>query len=74
MDAVVQRALDALAAGDETEIRETLHPYLHYTRADGTVLRGRTRLLAELDGRVPAAPASIEVRDGQIYRWVEPSV
>jgi len=72
MDAAVRRALDALSACDESEIREALHPYLHYTRADGTVLRGRARLLAELDGRVPPAPASVELRDGQIYRWVAP--
>ncbi|MBX3195805.1 MAG: hypothetical protein R2717_01650 [Schumannella sp.] len=72
MDAVVRRALDALSAGDGPAIREALHPYLHWTRADGTLVRGRSRMLEELDGRVPAAPASIELRDGQIYRWVEP--
>jgi hypothetical protein len=70
MDAVVQRALAALEDGDVDEIHETLHPYLHYVRADGTVLRGRSKLIAELDGRLPAPPASIELRDGQIYRWV----
>ena len=71
MDAVVQQALDALAAGDDAQIRETLHPYLHWTRADGQVIRGRSRMLAELAGALPAAPASIELRDGQVYRWNE---
>lgn len=73
MDAVVARALAALSAGDDVEIRETLHPYLHFTRADGRVIRGRSRMLAELDGTLPVAPASVELRDGQIYRWTEAS-
>jgi len=71
MDAVVQQALDALSRADAAAIRELVHPYIHFTRSDGRVLRGRSRMLAELDGAAPAAPASVEVRDGQIYRWVE---
>jgi hypothetical protein len=71
VDAVAQRALEALAAGDEAVIREVLHPYLHWTRADGSVLRGRTRMLEALAGRPPGEPASVELRDGQIYRWTE---
>ncbi len=52
------------------EVRALLHPYLHFT--DGrTVLRGRARVLAHLrDSPRPRPPASVEVRDGQVYRWV----
>lgn len=71
MDAAVQRALDATAQHDDSAIREVLHPYLHWTRADGSVVRGRRRMLAELGGRVPPPPASVELRDGQVYRWIE---
>jgi hypothetical protein len=70
---MVQRALDALASGDAAQIVELIHPYVHFTRPDGRVIRGRSRMLAELDATLPAAPASIELRDGQIYRWTEPA-
>ena len=61
----------ALAAGDAEAVRLALHPYLHWTDDSGSVVRGRVNVLASLatDG-VPALPASIELRDGQIYRWV----
>lgn len=70
---MVQRALDALSRGDAAAMRELVHPYVHYSRSDGRVIRGRSRMLTELDGALPAAPASIELRDGQIYRWTEPT-
>lgn len=70
-DPAVQRALAALATADGAEIREALHPYLHWTRADGTVLRGRAQMLEALAGGLPGVPIEIELRDGQIYRWVE---
>jgi hypothetical protein len=72
MDATVRRALDALTAGDEHEIREALHPYLHWTRVDGSIVRGRTKMLDALAGALPGEPAEVELRDGQIYRWTEP--
>jgi hypothetical protein len=37
----------------------------------GRRLRGRENVLAEIRDRPPAAPpASYELRDGQIYRWI----
>lgn len=75
MDVVAERAMELIAQRDWAAIREVLHPYLHWTRADGSTLRGRSKLIASLEaGRpVPAPPASVELRDGQIYRWVEAS-
>jgi hypothetical protein len=72
MDAMVRRALDALAARDEHAIREALHPYLHWTLRDGSVVRGRTKMLDALAGALPGEPVEVELRDGQIYRWTEP--
>jgi uncharacterized protein with gpF-like domain len=70
----VARVRRAVAAGDGAALRPALHPYLHWTRADGERIRGRTRVLALLAGReMLAPPVSHELRDGQVYRWVEPS-
>ena len=70
MDEVVGRVLAALTAGDWAAVRLLLHPYLHWTATDGTVLRGRTKVLAMLQASpVPPAPRSVELRDGQVYRW-----
>jgi hypothetical protein len=45
-------------------VRRVLHPYLHWT------LRGRNQVIAMLEcGGTLAAPARVELRDGQIYRW-----
>jgi hypothetical protein len=50
-----------------------LHPYLHWTTANGTRFRGRTKVMEVLKaGPPPAAPIAVELRDGQIYRWQEP--
>lgn len=59
----------ALAAGDDATVKLLLHPYLHWT--EGPVqLRGRTNVLAHLAGhRSLPAPETVELRDGQIYRW-----
>ena len=58
---------------DSESLRLILHPYLHWTATDGTRLRGRTKVMARLQtGTVPAEPAAVELRDGQIYRWQEP--
>ena len=69
---MAERALELLAQRDWVAIREVLHPYLHWTRPDGSVVRGRSKLIAEVErGRVPLAPVAVEMRDGQIYRSIE---
>ncbi len=60
----------AMAARDWANLRLMLHPYLHWTEADGGVLRGRNNVLAMLERvDVPAPPSAVGLRDGQIYRW-----
>jgi hypothetical protein len=45
--------------------------YLHWTDADGTTVRGRTNVVARLQAAVELAqPRLVELRDGQVYRWV----
>ena len=60
----------AMDAGEWGELRPLLHPYLHWT--DGDVhLRGRSNVLAHLQAHpTPRPPREVEVRDGQVYRWV----
>ena len=75
MDEVERRAVArfraAMAAGDAPGIRLSLHPYLHWTWPDGSVVRGRVNVLGALSAvGVPEPPAAVELRDGQIYRWV----
>ena len=63
--------LDDLARGDLESLRLKLHPYLHWETPDGRVLRGRRNVLAELESHPPAEPPrDVELRDGQIYRWI----
>ena len=52
-------------------MRLAMHPYVRWTHADGTVLVGRNRVLELLASERPAPPASVEVRDGQIYHWTD---
>ena len=57
--------------GEWGELRPLLHPYLHFD--DGrTSVRGRAKLLAAPPGLTDAEAAdrSVEIRDGQVYRWV----
>ena len=71
-DAAAGWVVDAVAAGDLGIVRLTLHPYLHWTLVDGTELRGRDHVLTMLEERDSlSAPASVVLRDGQIYRWTE---
>ncbi len=64
------RVRAAAAAGDWDAVRLLLHPYLHWTGRDGSVLRGRRNVLAMLtETGVPDPPGSVELRDGQVYRW-----
>jgi len=60
----------AIDAGEWGEATDLLHPYVHFT--DGAVaLRGRTNVLAHLRSHpTPKPPAAVEVRDGQLYRWI----
>lgn len=63
--------LDDLARGDLESLRLKLHPYLHWETPDGRTIRGRRNVLAELEGGTPACePRAVELRDGQIYRWL----
>jgi hypothetical protein len=60
----------AMDAGEWGELRPLLHPYLHWTDGD-VALRGRSNLLKHLQSHpTPKPPREVEVRDGQIYRWV----
>jgi hypothetical protein len=71
---VIQAAHQAMLERDWDALRLMLHPYLHWTAADGSRLRGRTKILDWLQNAAPPAePVAVELRDGQIYRWQEPS-
>jgi hypothetical protein len=60
--AIVKRDWDAL--------QPLLHPYLHWVQADGQVVRGRTKVIGMLQAiGISGPPASVELRDGQVYRW-----
>ena len=60
----------AMDAGEWGELGPLLHPYLHWTDRD-VRLRGRTSVLEHLRAHpTPRPPEEVEVRDGQVYRWV----
>jgi hypothetical protein len=70
---VVRAAHQAMVERDWDALRLVLHPYLHWTAADGSRLRGRTKVMDRLQNAAPPAePVAVELRDGQIYRWQEP--
>ena len=71
MDEVARRAHTAMVNGDWDGLRLLLHPYLHWTDSQGSTVRGRNSVMAMLEraGTAPARPSSVELRDGQIYRW-----
>jgi len=66
-----ERAITAIESQDWDRLRMLLHPYLHWTAADGNTIRGRTKVLAMLAATPGAVdrPSSVELRDEQIYRW-----
>lgn len=69
-DEAGEHAWTALRKGGPPAVRLLLHPYLRWTRADGSLLRGRVAVLAALEADPPdAAPRVTELRDGQVYRW-----
>ncbi|MEO6512644.1 MAG: hypothetical protein ABIO16_16715 [Nocardioides sp.] len=58
-----------LDQGEYGELRVLLHPYVQFT--DGAVsLRGRTAVLNWMRENRVKPPTDVEVRDGQVYRWV----
>jgi len=68
-DRAVDEFFQALRAGDGPGVRLILHPYLLWSEGE-TTLRGRNSVLARLaDPPEPGSPESVELRDGQIYRW-----
>lgn len=63
-------AWSAIDAEEWDDVRRLLHPRLHFTDRDVT-LRGRSSVLEHLRNHpTPKPPAAVEVRDGQLYRWV----
>ena len=78
VEEVVRAAHGAMSVRDWGALRLMLHPYLHWTTADGDRLRGRTKVLTRLQAiaapaALPTEPIAVELRDGQIYRWQEPA-
>lgn len=72
MGDVVRDVVAAIGARDRNALTAALHPYLHWTRTDGRTIRGRSNVLAYLETAAPTEPPfDYELRDGQIYRWVE---
>ena len=73
VDEVTGTVQEAMLERDWDGLRMLLHPYLHWTTANGTPFRGRTKVIELLQtGSPPAALIAVELRDGQIYRWQEP--
>ncbi len=71
MEPVVEQVLEALRRCDWDGVRLALHPYLEWDCEDGTTLRGRKNVLAMLEHAPDQKPpSSIELRDGQVYRWL----
>jgi hypothetical protein len=69
LPAPAMAAYGFLDSGSGGELRPLLHPYLHFD--DGRVsIRGRTKVLDHLRENGAKPPVEVEVRDGQIYRWV----
>ena len=68
----VQEVLSAVERRDWEGLKPLLHPYLHWVTRDGEVLRGRQKVMARLLDDPPSSPpSSVELRDGQVYRWTE---
>ncbi len=60
----------AMDTGEWGELRPLLHPYLHWSDGD-VALRGRSNVLEHLQAHpTPKPPREVEIRDGQVYRWV----
>lgn len=69
---VVDPVVAAAGLRDWEALKPLLHPYLHWTDRDGRTIRGRTNVMTRREHIAPARrPARFELRDGQVYRWVE---
>ena len=63
----------AMVERDWDSLPLLLHPYMHWITADGTRVRGRVKVMELLRTEPPSVlPITVELRDGQIYRWQEP--
>ena len=70
MEDVASVAHAAIVKRDWGALQSLLHPYLHWVQADGQVVRGRTKVIGMLQAiGISGPPASVELRDGQVYRW-----
>ncbi len=70
LPAPTARAWDLVEKQEWAEVRPLLHPYVRFEDRD-TQLRGRTQVLRHLaDNPTPRPPSEVEVRDGQIHRWL----
>jgi hypothetical protein len=70
---VVRAAVLAIERRDWDQLKTLFHPYLRWTCTDGQNIRGRKKVLAHLEESPPSGPPSdYELRDRQIYRWIEP--
>ena len=70
MPAPTAAAWAAMDRGEWGELRPLLHPYLHFDDG-GTSLRGRSNVLQHLPSvPTPRPPREVEIRDGQVYRWI----
>ena len=68
----VSDVLDAIERRDWARLERLLHPDVHWTTAAEEQLRGRRDVIARLEGDPPPAPpAWHELRDGQVYRWID---
>ncbi|HVH64918.1 MAG TPA: hypothetical protein VM674_02705 [Candidatus Acidoferrum sp.] len=72
VEPVVLKASKMISRREWDGLKLVLHPYLHWISRDGRTIRGRQRVLAYLAATaVKRLPEAYELRDGQIYRWVE---
>lgn len=70
----IEETLAAIERQDWEALELLLHPYVHWTTRKAETVRGRRQVISRLaSAPVPAAPASYELRDGQVYRWSEGS-
>ncbi len=68
----VSAILDAIERREWQRLERLLHPYVRWTTAAEEQLRGRRNVIARLVEDPPAAPpARHELRDGQMYRWID---
>jgi hypothetical protein len=64
------QAWDLIERQQWHDVRPLLHPYVRFEDRE-LALRGRNRVLDHFRGH-PAVrpPVTVEIRDGQLYRWV----